>query len=60
LPKPPETIVISGRGEFVARRAIERMKLSSKVISLSTELGPELSRTATAHALAVIAREGET
>ena len=60
LPARPETIVVSGQGEFVARRAIERMQLKSKVVSLGTELGPELSRTATAHALAVIAREGET
>ncbi len=59
LPKPPETIVISGRGEFVARRAIERMNLKSKVVSLSVELGPELSQMATAHALAVIALEGD-
>ena len=55
----PETIVLSGRGEFVARRVLERMKTSAKIVSLDKELGPALSRSATAHALAVIAREGE-
>jgi hypothetical protein len=56
---PPETIVLAGRGEFVARRVLERMKSSGKIISLDKELGAALSRSATAHALAVIAREGE-
>jgi probable H4MPT-linked C1 transfer pathway protein len=56
---PPETIVLAGRGEFVARRVLERMKTSGKIVSLDKELGAALSRSATAHALAVIAREGE-
>jgi (4-(4-[2-(gamma-L-glutamylamino)ethyl]phenoxymethyl)furan-2-yl)methanamine synthase len=59
LPAAPQAIVISGRGEFVARRALERMKVAAKIISLGAELGPALSRSATAHALAVIARENE-
>lgn len=59
LPAAPQAIVISGRGEFVARRALERMKVAAKIISLESELGPALSRSATAHALAVIARENE-
>jgi probable H4MPT-linked C1 transfer pathway protein len=59
LPAAPQAIVISGRGEFVARRALERMKVGATIISLSDELGPALSRSATAHALAVIARENE-
>jgi probable H4MPT-linked C1 transfer pathway protein len=57
---PPETIVLSGRGEFIARRALERMKLKAKIISMENELGGSLSRAATAHALAVLAREGES
>ncbi|HEX3998474.1 MAG TPA: hydantoinase/oxoprolinase family protein [Pirellulales bacterium] len=56
---PLETVVVSGRGEFVARRVLERMKTPAKIVSLDQELGPALSRSATAHALAVIAREGE-
>ncbi len=58
LQQPPNTVVISGRGEFLARRIIDELKLKASVVSLSRELGPELSRTAPAHALAVIAREG--
>ena len=59
LPGPPETIVISGRGEFVARRVLERMQVAcAKTVSLAEELGPDLSRAATAHALAVLARDG--
>ncbi|HEX3725808.1 MAG TPA: hydantoinase/oxoprolinase family protein [Pirellulales bacterium] len=58
LQQPPHTIVISGRGEFLARRLLEKMKLKSMVISLARELGPELSHCAPAHALAVLAREG--
>jgi probable H4MPT-linked C1 transfer pathway protein len=57
MPEPPSTIVLAGRGEFLARRALERMKPTGKIVSLETELGPMLSRCATAHALAVIARE---
>ncbi len=59
MPAPPETIVLCGRGEFVARRVLERMKTKAKIVSLETELGPALSRAATAHGLAVIASEGE-
>jgi (4-(4-[2-(gamma-L-glutamylamino)ethyl]phenoxymethyl)furan-2-yl)methanamine synthase len=58
MPTPPETIVISGRGEFLARRLIERMRIAARIVSLSQELGAQLSRCAPAHALAVIAREG--
>jgi probable H4MPT-linked C1 transfer pathway protein len=58
LQQPPHTVVISGRGEFLARRLLEQMKLKSNIVSLSRELGPELSRCAAAHALAVLAREG--
>ena len=58
LLEPPETVVISGRGEFLALRMLEKQKLKAKVVSLTRELGPELSRCAPAHALAVLAREG--
>jgi (4-(4-[2-(gamma-L-glutamylamino)ethyl]phenoxymethyl)furan-2-yl)methanamine synthase len=57
LPAPPATIVISGRGEFLARRVLERMKVAAKIVSLAEELGPAPSRCAPAHALAVLARE---
>jgi uncharacterized hydantoinase/oxoprolinase family protein len=58
MPTPPVTIVMSGQGEFLARRLLDRMRLNSDVISLSEKLGPDVSRCATAHALAVLVREG--
>ncbi|HVX14680.1 MAG TPA: hydantoinase/oxoprolinase family protein [Pirellulales bacterium] len=57
LPGPPATVVISGQGEFVARRLCERLQLTVPIVSLAAELGPAVSCAAPAHALAVIARE---
>lgn len=57
LPSPPSVIVISGSGEFLARRVIERLRASVDIVSLSETLGAEVSCCATAHALAIIARE---
>ena len=57
MPAPPTTVVLSGQGEFLARRLCQRLKLSGKVISLSEELGENVSRSACAHALAVLSRE---
>jgi probable H4MPT-linked C1 transfer pathway protein len=50
--------VISGRGEFLARRVLDRLKIGVKVVALSDELGAAVSRCAPAHALAVLAKEG--
>lgn len=58
LPESPSTIVLSGRGEFLGRRAVDALGLCPEIVSLSQELGAELSRCAAAHALAVLAREG--
>ncbi len=58
MPQSPSTIVLSGRGEFLARRAIDSLGLMARIISLGKELGMELSRCAAAHALAVLAQEG--
>ena len=55
-----ETAVISGRGEFLCRRMFEALQLAPRLVSLSHELGTNLSRCATAHALAVLAREGSS
>lgn len=57
LPSPPAKIVLSGHGEFLAEAALQSLGLRSPTISLTGELGPALSRSATAHALAVLARE---
>lgn len=53
----PSAIVLSGQGEFFARKLLARLNLSCEVVSLSDELGPRVSRAACAHALAVLARE---
>ncbi len=58
LPQRPSTVIISGQGEFLARRLITRLALGSKVVSLAQEIGDSASHCAPAHALAVIAREG--
>jgi probable H4MPT-linked C1 transfer pathway protein len=57
LPSPPAKFVLSGHGEFLARRALETLQLSTPIVSLARELRPNISRCAPAHALAVIARE---
>jgi uncharacterized hydantoinase/oxoprolinase family protein len=58
LPSQPSKVVLSGRGEFLARRVLDKLELAVPTTSLEAELGPELSRCAAAHALAVVAREG--
>jgi probable H4MPT-linked C1 transfer pathway protein len=57
LPEPATTVVISGQGEFVARRLCERLQLAATIVSLAQELGTTVSQAAPAHALAVVARE---
>ena len=54
---PLETIILSGHGDFLARVALDRLQMNQPVVSLAKELGPTISRSATAHALAVLARE---
>jgi len=56
--QPVETVIVSGQGEFLGRQLLERLRLKCPVVSLSQELGPDMSRCAPAHALAVLAREG--
>jgi hypothetical protein len=53
----PAQIVISGHGEFVARKVLEKLGLTAQVISLKDQLGVGVSRCAPAHALATLARE---
>ncbi|MBX3414376.1 MAG: tetrahydromethanopterin-linked C1 transfer pathway [Pirellulales bacterium] len=57
LSVPPQSIVVSGQGEFLARRMVEKLRLTVPVVSLAERLGGELSRAATAHAVAVLAEE---
>jgi probable H4MPT-linked C1 transfer pathway protein len=57
MAQPAAELILSGHGEFLARAALERLRLDLPVTSLTRELGPAISRSATAHALAVLARE---
>jgi uncharacterized hydantoinase/oxoprolinase family protein len=57
LSAAPKTAIISGLGEFLARRVLQRAKFAAEIVSLAEKLGPSLSIAAPAHALAVIARE---
>jgi uncharacterized hydantoinase/oxoprolinase family protein len=57
LPAVPAVCVLAGHGEFLARRALDSLGLAVRILSLSKELGPRVSRCATAHALAVLAGE---
>lgn len=57
MPQAPTACILSGHGEFVARRALEAAQLSPRLVSLENELGARISRSATAHALAVLATE---
>ncbi|TWU20058.1 hydantoinase/oxoprolinase family protein [Bythopirellula polymerisocia] len=55
MPVEPQTIVLSGHGEFLARRLLERLDLPLRIFSLTEEWGPVVSRCAPAHALALLA-----
>jgi probable H4MPT-linked C1 transfer pathway protein len=60
LPGPPQTVVLAGEGEFLARLVLKQQNSfrGGRVISLSEHLGPALSRAACAHAVAVLANTG--
>jgi probable H4MPT-linked C1 transfer pathway protein len=57
MPGPPQTVILSGLGEFLARRVLKRAKFTPTLVSLGEQLGASISVAAPAHALAVIARE---
>jgi hypothetical protein len=59
LPGPPETVLLSGSGEFLADVAWhgQRTMPPARIVSLAQQLGPEVSAAACAHAVAVLARE---
>jgi hypothetical protein len=52
----PPSIVLSGHGDCLARRALARVGWDVDLVSLSDSLGPAVSRAAPAHSLALIAR----
>lgn len=55
LDKPPAEIVMSGRGEFLIKKALAALPWQARGLSLSKLLGHEVSRCATAQALAALA-----
>jgi len=59
LPGPADTVVVAGEGEFLARLVLNQQNSfrGGRVISLAEQLGPEQSRAACAHAVAVLAQE---
>ena len=44
MPQVPETVVVSGQGEFLARQAVECACPTAAVVSLTELLGPDVSR----------------
>ncbi len=57
MSQPPEVIVVSGQGEFLAREVAKGVLPRVDVVSLAQHLGPVASRAATAHALVAIAMQ---
>lgn len=56
-PSLPQTVIISGAGEFLARRVASAALPNAETLSLAALLGPTVSRCAPAHAVAVLAGE---
>jgi probable H4MPT-linked C1 transfer pathway protein len=52
----PGSVVLSGHGACLARQALVRAGWSGDVVSLTDTLGPDVSRAAPAHSLALIAQ----
>ena len=65
-PQGVQSVVLSGSGEFLARLAVGKLQLdlalagSIQVISLAEQMGSSVSKRATAHALAVLARDRDS
>jgi probable H4MPT-linked C1 transfer pathway protein len=55
LEETPSCVVLAGEGEFLAREIVHECLPAATPISLSQTLGPEVSRAACAHAVAVLA-----
>jgi probable H4MPT-linked C1 transfer pathway protein len=53
----PERVVISGQGEFLARRVVHQLRWPAEVISLSEQQGEKISAAGAAHAVAILAGE---
>jgi probable H4MPT-linked C1 transfer pathway protein len=56
LPSPPQLVILSGRGEFLANVVLDRAESASiRRISLSAQMSSTVSEAACAYALAVLA-----
>ena len=55
--QPIKTVILSGHGGSLAHRLVDRLGIDARVIALASHLGPDVSRCAPAHALAVLAWE---
>jgi probable H4MPT-linked C1 transfer pathway protein len=55
---PPELVVLSGTGEFLATAGASHLLPGAAQVSLAQRLGSSVTEAAPAHALAVLAREG--
>jgi len=52
-----QRIIVCGQGEFLLHHLLNRVDAKADVVSLASDLGQAVSSVATAHALAVLARE---
>jgi probable H4MPT-linked C1 transfer pathway protein len=59
LPALPQTVLFAGEGEFLIRLTLQAQRdiPPCRVVSLSRELGPAISRAACAYAVAILAAE---
>jgi probable H4MPT-linked C1 transfer pathway protein len=59
LPGVPQTFVLAGSGEFLARQVLRQWRGYSpaRLVAVAELLGPEVSQAACAHAVAVLASE---
>lgn len=58
LGKVPRALVLAGSGEFLASVVVSQLSFkASRMVSLAEQLGPEVSRAACAHAVAMLAME---
>jgi uncharacterized hydantoinase/oxoprolinase family protein len=57
MPVPPAVVILSGHGDYVARRLLAAIDWPGELFLLVDQLGPLVARCAPAHALAVLAQE---
>ncbi|MCA9150631.1 MAG: hypothetical protein KDA92_15070 [Planctomycetales bacterium] len=57
LADTPSSVLVTGHGDFLARRALDHLGIAPQVTTLRQQLGANIARCATAHALAVVANE---